>query len=67
MYFKTNNIMTRSSILNALTFEDASVIQLTVYSYDLSLRLSGSFPPISAMRLIRMLPAKFTYSYLPIE
>ena len=59
--------MNRSSILNALTFEDASIIQLTVYSPDQSLRLSGSFQPISAMRLIRMLPAKFTYSYLPVE
>lgn len=59
--------MTRSMILDALTFEDASVIQLTVYSPDMSLRLTGSFQPISAMRLIKMLPAKFTYSYLPIE
>ena len=59
--------MTRTLILDALTFEDASVIQLTVYSPDKSLRLSGSFQPISAMRLIKMLPAKFTYSYLPVE
>ena len=59
--------MSRSLILKALTFEDASVIQLTVYSPDMSLRLSGSFQPFSAMRLIRMLPAKFTYSYLPVD
>ena len=59
--------MTRSQILSALTFEDASVINLTVYSPDMSLSLTGSFRPISAMRLIKMLPAKFTYSYLPID
>lgn len=59
--------MSRSSILNALTFEDASIINLTVISPDACLRLSGKFSPISAMRLIRLLPAKFTYSYLPIE
>lgn len=59
--------MSRSLILKALTFEEASVIQLIVYSPDMSLSLSGNFQPISAMRLIRMLPSKFTYSYLPIE
>ena len=59
--------MTRTLILNALTFEDASVIQLTVYSPDMSLCLSGTFRPIDAMRLIKQLPAKFTYSYLPVE
>lgn len=59
--------MSRSSILNALTFEDASVINLIVISPDESLRLTGKFRPISAMRLIKMLPAKFTYTYLPIE
>lgn len=59
--------MSRSSILNALTFEDASIINLIVISPDESLRLSGKFRPIAAMRLIKMLPAKFTYSYLPIE
>ena len=59
--------MTRSTILAALTFEDASVVKLTVYTTDCSLQLTGNFRPVSAMRLIRMLPAKFTYSYLPIE
>ena len=59
--------MKKSEILNALTFEDASVMQLNVFSPDISLHLSGSFQPISAMRFIKMLPAKFTYSYFPIE
>ena len=59
--------MTKSQTINALTFEEASVIQLTVYASDMSLRLSGTFQPIQAMRLIKMLPAKFTYTYLPIE
>ena len=59
--------MNRTSILNALTFEDASIINLIVISPDESVRLSGKFRPISAMRLIKLLPAKFTYTYLPIE
>ena len=59
--------MKRNQILNSLTFEDCSVINLTVISSDLSLRLSGTFRPIDAMRLIKQLPAKFTYSYLPVE
>ncbi len=59
--------MTKIQTLNALTFEDASIIKLTVYTPDMCFSLSGSFQPISAMRLIRMLPAKFNYSYIPIE
>lgn len=59
--------MKKSEILNALCFEDSSVINLTVISSSLSLRLSGSFRPLDAMRLIKQLPAKFTYSYLPVE
>ena len=59
--------MKKSQILNALTFECASVVKLTVYDDDLLLSLEGNFYPIQAMRLIKKLPAKFTYSYLPIE
>lgn len=59
--------MKKSQILNALCFEQSSVINLTVISSNLSLRLTGSFRPLDAMRLIKQLPAKFTYSYIPIE
>ena len=59
--------MKKSEILNTLTFEEASEINLNVFSSSISLRLSGTFRPIDAMRLIKQLPAKFTYSYTPIE
>lgn len=59
--------MKKSEILNALCFEESTVINLTVTSSSLSLRLSGTFRPLDAMRLIKQLPAKFTYSYIPIE
>ena len=59
--------MKKSKILNALTFESASLIKLTVLDDDLLLSLEGTFCPIQAMRLIKKLPAKFRYKYLPIE
>ena len=59
--------MKKSEILNTLTFEEASEIILNVFSSSISLRLQGTFRPIDAMRLIKQLPAKFTYSYTPIE
>lgn len=59
--------MKKSEILNSLCFEESSVINLTVISSSLSLRLTGSFRPLDAMRLIKQLPPKFTYSYIPID
>ena len=59
--------MKKSEILNALTFESASVVKLTVQDDDLLLSLEGTFYPIQAMRLIKKLPSKFTFSYIPIE
>lgn len=59
--------MKKSQILNALTFETASVVRLTVYDDDLLLTLEGTFYPMQAIRMIKRLPAKFRYSYRPIE
>lgn len=59
--------MKKSEILNALTFETASVVKLVVYDYELLLTLEGTFNPVQAMRMIKKLPAKFRYSYKPIE
>lgn len=59
--------MTRTLILDALTFVKASVINLTAYFTDKSLTLTGSFRHISALRIIKMLPAKFSYSYIHVE
>lgn len=59
--------MKRSEILNALTFESASVVNLVVYDDESVLSLEGTFYPLQAMRMIKKLPAKFRYSYRPIE
>ena len=59
--------MKKLDILNALTFESASVIKLEVLDQDLLLSLEGTFYPIQAMRLIKKLPSKFRYKYSPIE
>lgn len=55
--------MKKSEILNALTFECASVVKLVVHDADLLLSLEGNFSPLQAMRMIKKLPAKFRYSY----
>lgn len=59
--------MKKSEILNALTFETASVVNLVVYDDEAILSLEGTFYPLQAMRMIKKLPAKFRYSYRPIE
>lgn len=59
--------MKKSEILNALTFETSSVVNLVVYDDELLLTLEGTFYPVQAMRMIKKLPAKFRYSYRPIE
>lgn len=59
--------MKKSQILNALTFETASVVHLVVYDDELLLTLEGTFYPLQAMRMIKKLPAKFRFSFTPIE
>lgn len=59
--------MKKSEILNALTFETASLVNLVVSDYELLLTLEGTFTPIQAMRMIKQLPTKFSFSYKPIE
>ena len=59
--------MRKSQILNALTFESASVVNLIVHDEDSILSLSGNFSPMQAMRMIKKLPAKFHYSYISID
>lgn len=55
--------MTKSEILNALTFETASYVHLIVCYPSISLFLEGHFTPLNAMRIIRKLPPKFEFSY----
>lgn len=59
--------MKKSEILNALTFESCSVVKLIVKDEDLLLSLEGTFYPLQAMRMIKKLPAKFKYEYIPVE
>lgn len=64
---KPNYFMKKSEILNALINEDCSVVNLVVKDEDNYLSLEGTFYPINAMRMIKKLPARFHYSYTPIE
>lgn len=59
--------MKKSVILRRLTFEDASEIKLIIYYGDSPYSLQGIVSPLEAMRIIRILPPKFTYAYIPIE
>lgn len=59
--------MKKSVILRRLTFVDASEIKLLIYLGDSPHPLEGIFTPIEAMRIIRNLPSKFSYGYIPIE
>lgn len=63
----TQHIMKKSEILNALIFETASIVTLVVDDDEAMLSLEGTFSPLQAMRLIKKLPAKFRFSYRPIE
>lgn len=59
--------MKKCEILNALTFESCSFVKLIVKDEDTLLSLEGTFYPLQAMRMIKKLPSKFKYEYLPIE
>ena len=60
--------MKKSEILKRLTFESCTEVRLLVYSSpDSTQPLEGIFPPLVAMRFIRLLPARFVYGYIPIE
>lgn len=59
--------MKKSVILNALCFESCSYVKLIVKDEDTLLSLEGTFSPLQAMRMIKKLPAKFRYEFIPIE
>lgn len=59
--------MKKSEILNALCFENSSLVKLIVKDEDLLLSLEGTFTPLQAMRMIKKLPSKFKYEYKPFE
>ena len=59
--------MKKSEILKALINEDCSVVNLVVRDTQNHLSLEGSFYPLQAMRMIKQLPSKFYFEYIPVE
>lgn len=59
--------MKKSEILNKITFEHCSEVLLSVTDPEFGSTLQASLHPYDALRFVKKLPAKFIYSYIPIE
>ena len=61
------DIMKKSEICKKLVFEHCSKVILSVTDTDYDSTLSATLHPYQALRFVKKLSPKFSYSYTPIE